>query len=321
MSFLFGADEVAKSQKAQIAATAKAQKASLKQIKPSKYTAGLDAESERLATTGFTPTSFTTPGYNINMGPNGGSLVRTADAQGWIDRLMSGGAATDASYGDLLSKLNAGFGRIGDASENSIRDSYAKQYGDLREQLSKRRVLGASFANSQLEAVKSQEARDVAMARADATQKELAMTSQVIEQQHNARMAVVNAGIQNSQYEGNIGATLSAQVSASMQNLSMARSDLAKLKASLSATGQNVAAGAVVNVNQPALSSYPQYGQMAAEAAAGPANFVGTLAGAALTGGFGGIGGLAAGAAGSAAGHAVGPGGAIGGTSPFSIFG
>lgn len=207
----------------------------------------ISSERDRLASIatqlsgGLKPVDYQGPGYGIKINNDGTiAMNRTGETQGFIDKLLSGMAGSDAAYGDLLSQITPGFGRLTEARKTDIENQARAATGNLREQLARRRVLGASFAEDQVRGLQAQydQMRDQAIA--ESMVEELKMTGDVITARTNAWQQAIADGLSQLQFEGNIGAQLTTQVSASLQQLQAMQIDVAKLSAALTEMGVNL---------------------------------------------------------------------------------
>lgn len=84
---------------------------------------------------------------------------------------------------NIRAEVRPGFGRLTDAAVSTIRDRSNVAVGNLRQQLGNRRVLGSSFANDAESRVAGEFAKEENRAKADAIIGEIALTSQIIDQE------------------------------------------------------------------------------------------------------------------------------------------
>lgn len=291
MSFLFP-KTADKSQAKQQAAANKASKKAVSYIKTDPITNKLDTLGASLVNNGLTPTSYAGPGYNIGISSGGNiNMARTGETQGFMDRLGAGMDTDEGAFGSLLSQLTPGFGRLSSARAQDIRNAASKAIGNLKDNLGRRRVLGSSFANDQIGSVERQYALDEERVKAEALVEELKMTNEVINSRSAARNQALTTAFSQIQFEGDVGQKLLQSTQAAMNNLQLAQVDLAKTAASITAQGQIAKANVYAGIQSIPLQSAPEFAGIKAQEAAAPANFIGTVAGAALGGGmFGGVG-------------------------------
>ena len=185
--------------------------------------------------TGINPVNYAGPGYGINIGANGNiNVSRNADTQGWIDRLLSGTATDEAAYTENLGRVTPGFGELTNSRLTDVENKRYSDIGNLREQLAKRRVLGASFADNEIanRELMWQQERDKVIAESKIA--EIEMTTNLIKQRSDTRLANVTQGLQQIQFEGNLGNELTQGVMQVFDHLKTMQVDIAKLFATLS---------------------------------------------------------------------------------------
>lgn len=83
--------------------------------------------------------------------------------------------------------MRPGFGRFTEAAIESIRRGTADALGTARDQLARRRVLGASFGAAQLAAIEQKGARDEFATRASALLEEIDQTFRIITQEFDLK--------------------------------------------------------------------------------------------------------------------------------------
>ncbi len=298
MSGIFGGGTADKYNNKQAKMIKDQQNKALDQIDLRKATQGLDAEYKRLQDGGgFRPVSYTGPGHNIGISSTGAiSMNRTPEAQGFMDQLMNGLGTDESGFSNLLSQIAPGFGKLSTARGQEIDNAREKAVGNLREQLAKRRVLGASFANDQIGSLERQYMQDKDAALADSITKEMDMTNQVLQARTQARNQTITTGLNEIQFESNIGAQLLQTTSANMQNLQSAMTDLVKLKATIIGQGQIAKGNISANLGNTGIAAQTDFANLDSQEQAAPGQLLGTILGAGLggwaTGGFSGIGNL-----------------------------
>lgn len=285
-SGMFGGDEIAKGQRQQ-------QQMYNKALKKTKKSAekwgerGLGYIDTALANVENSPANLaknpitmSTPGYGIQLNSSGGIINRSGETQSVMDALLSGMGTDETAYSNLLGQIQPGFGRLSQATLQDIENQSRAAVGNLREQLARRRVLGASFANDQLAGLKATYDQMREKALAENFVQEMEMTKQVIAQRTEARNAAVSQAFNQIQFEGDQGQKYAALIMANNQ-------DMAKLQGELAVAGAQVASntggqivGAQTQLGSTMLGTAPTWAQMNAEAAAGPATLIGTLGGA-----------------------------------------
>ena len=263
--------------------TKKYTKKGLKQLNSRPILSRLDAERERLRTQGITPFSYQGPGYGINIDNTGNiGMTRTAESQGVMDRLLGGLSTDEAAYGDLLSQITPGFGRLSNARRDEIERAAQKGVGNLRDQLARRRVAGSSFANDQIGSLRAEYDALKEKSLAESMVQELQMTQDVIGARTNARNATISQAFQNIQFEGNLGGQLMQSVLGNMNNLQMAQVELAKTAALIQADIQKARANVVTTMGSTMTGQASDFANIQAQIDAGPGQLIGQIGGTAL---------------------------------------
>lgn len=130
-----------------------------------------------------------TPGYNFG----GGVLTRKNDD------FLTGMRRIRDIYGGLRQEVLPGFGRLTEAGVNAIRQRAGEASGNLRAQLGRRNLLGASFAQDQQTRLDKEYQQAENEFRTQAWQQELMATNQLLEQEYGTLVA------QASQELGELG--------------------------------------------------------------------------------------------------------------------
>lgn len=100
----------------------------------------------------------------------------------------------------LSARLQPGYGQLTNAMVGAAQSKGSQAYGNLRDQLAQRGVLGASFANNQLSGQNSQNLQDENLARANAFQQEMQSTLGLNQQQMDVlAQQLANANSQSAQ--------------------------------------------------------------------------------------------------------------------------
>lgn len=186
--------------------------------------------------------------------------------------------------GDLRGELRPGFGRLTRERIEGIRAQRGRAVGNLREELSRRRVLGSSFAAREVGALESEFARQEDLARAESFMQELQAQDQLIAQElgilgQEAGLETAQAGIVG-QEAGLVGAGFEALTQAFDSSIAGAQAELQQLNME---TG--LAAGLSQTASQLINSNLTAQAQARAAQEAGAAEFLGTIIGAFVPGG------------------------------------
>jgi len=91
-----------------------------------------------------------TPGMSLNPAEKQWSLTRSPELQNTINSLGNVFGQQAIDFAALRPLVEPGFGRLTEAGVKAIRDARRSTLGDLRKNLSRRRVLGSSFAQDDI---------------------------------------------------------------------------------------------------------------------------------------------------------------------------
>jgi hypothetical protein len=162
---------------------------------------------------GFTPASFSAPGLTGRFANNRFSLNRTPAGNAALEDLRRGFTDKAAELRDLRPQVAPGFGRLTKSRVEAIRGAGRRAVGNLREELSRRRVLGSSFAQREVASTEAEFGRQEEMARAESFLSELDLTNQLINQEFDAATRGAAAVLGQLNFETSLAAELSSQAS------------------------------------------------------------------------------------------------------------
>ena len=213
-----------------------------------------------------------------------GQIPRLQGIRGELSALRPGLAGLRGDIRDLRGEVRPGFGRLTRSRVEELRGLRGRAVGNLREELSRRRVLGSSFAAREIGALESEFARQEDQIRAESFMQEMEATNQLIMQElgifgmegdlasQEFSMALQEAGLVDLSHQSLVSA-FDASIAGAQVKL-----DQMNLEAGLAA-GLSQAASQLINANLTA--------QAEAQAAheAGAAEFLGTVIGALAPGG------------------------------------
>ena len=185
----------------------------------------------------FQPTGFQAPGLGgafQKTGANTGrfDVVRGPAAAAGLRGLRTSLEGQAAEFRGLRPQVKAGFGALTKARVGSVENARQRTIGNLREELSKRRVLGSSFAQSTIASAEAEFAQQEGIARAEAFLGELGATQELISREYESRSQAFQAELSQANFESGIAAQLSASVMQAMERNAMARAELAAARES-----------------------------------------------------------------------------------------
>lgn len=178
----------------------------------------------------FSPTGFSSAGLtgSFDKRPGGGQYTVTRSAAGntALRGLQSVLGSKAKEVRGLRSQVTPGFGRLTQARIDALDRGRERTIGNLRQELSKRRVLGSSFGQHQIAAAEAEFTEREEMARAESFLQELQLSQQLIEQEYAASTAGMTAELEQLNFESSIAANLGQKSSEAMQANAFARAEL-----------------------------------------------------------------------------------------------
>lgn len=163
----------------------------------------------------FSPTGFSAPGLSgsLNRSTNTFGVTRTAEGQRSLDALRGGFEGLASEIRGLRPQVEPGFGRLTEGRVQAIRGAGQRAVGNLREELSRRRVLGSSFAQREVSGVEAEFGRQEEVARAESFLAELELTRSLIADEFKASLSGSAAVLDQLNFETGLAANLSQSVS------------------------------------------------------------------------------------------------------------
>lgn len=126
----------------------------------------------------------------INIETDMGRAIRVSHRGSGADIEVKGVSPIHKNLDQIVGQINAlrdevtpGFGRFTEAAVTALNSARDAARGNLREQLERRRVRGASFANAQEASLESEFGQKENQLRAAATLEEIGVTARLIEQE------------------------------------------------------------------------------------------------------------------------------------------
>ena len=171
----------------------------------------------------FQPVGFgTQDGLSASFQPSGtgGSgtfnLTRGEGSNRAIESLVGATQSATRGFKDLRSQVRPGFGRFTQSAIESIRGAADKTVGNLREELSKRRVIGSSFAQREIASTEAEFGRLEEQARSEALLAEIGATGKLIGMEFEAAITGITSILKQFNFESGIAASLAINASAQL---------------------------------------------------------------------------------------------------------
>lgn len=227
------------------------------------------------------------PGFRANITGDQGNLAVNLQRNPAVDNLLADfRARTQGAASDLrgLRPLVApGVSALRTSQLNQIENARNRAIGDLRENLSRRRVAGSSFANDALARAESEFAQASADVEAKSTLQELALTSELIGQELKTTLSGIDRFINQINTESELAVGLSDQARSSLIAGAQIAADVAKTNAELEMKAQQAAGQGIAGLASTALlvgGTLASGGTLGAAALAGGTQLGKTLGGA-----------------------------------------
>lgn len=154
---------------------------------------------------------FTGGGLRGTAGGGGGGVVADASRTGLINDISGVGTNAANTYGDLYNTVRPGFNDLLSARLQQINDASNAAIGNLRENLSSRRVLGSSFGQDTISRANAEFSRQRDQAIADNFLKSLDAQRQLTADTLNARLRSFQPKLDELNLEASLAANLGSQ--------------------------------------------------------------------------------------------------------------
>lgn len=187
----------------------------------------------------YRPTGISAGGFNFGGRDtiSGGSTAQRLGFVGDVSNLFKAQAGEIRSLRPQVapgfSQLRSVLGGVQQARLGQVETSRQRAIGDLRENLSRRRVLGSSFgqdALSRAEAEFSQEkdriTKEIGLEQAQTTLQELEMTKQLLTEEFNLSRASVQTFLDNMNIEAEIATKLAGGATSALSQNARAQADI-----------------------------------------------------------------------------------------------
>jgi hypothetical protein len=210
---------------------------------------------------GYQPGGFRSPGISATRGAGGNYNIRESAAlQQQIGSLQSTFGQQASDLAALRGTVAPGLSQFRQAGLSDIATQGQANVSNLRDQLAQRRVLGSSFANSQI----SQANADIEKQRTDFIAKsyleELSASNQLIQEQYQASANQFQVGINQMNFEAGLAAQLTQSANQVSGNIAMAQAKLDQESAMANAAGIGKAIGYGASMGTSMFMPSPSYG-------------------------------------------------------------
>lgn len=164
-------------------------------------------------------TSFSSPGLDATFSsPEQLNLTRSPEVNQSLSGISSAFQNQSSQLGALKPLVEPGFGRLTEAGIRAIRDARRSSIGDLKTNLSRRRVLGSSFGADDVSRTNAEFAKRENEFTSQAFVQELELSKQLINEQATAQANSFLQILQQSNLESQLATQLASGVTAVLSN-------------------------------------------------------------------------------------------------------
>lgn len=157
--------------------------------------------------------------WGLNATPTGKAfdISRTPELTGVLNNISGAYGNQSKQIGGLLDQVKPGMGAVTNAAVNTIRNRRSQAIGNLRENLSRRRVLGSSFGQDAISRAEAEFAQQEAQAKAGGTLQELDMTNKLIQEQTASNINQFQTYLDQMNLETQVATQLASGVTTNLQ--------------------------------------------------------------------------------------------------------
>jgi hypothetical protein len=176
----------------------------------------------------FAAPGFTAGGLSAMSGNGGFRIIPDAERLGLVQGISSGFGEQADILGGIRASVAPGMSELRAQRLGEIENARSSAIGNLRENLQRRRVLGSSFGQDTISRAESEFAGQRDKVAAETFLQELDMTTQVLQQEFQARRSSFQTNLDELNLQADLAAKLTAGATAQL-------GANARLEASLSA--------------------------------------------------------------------------------------
>ena len=174
----------------------------------------------------FKPFGANTPGTSFTADNGSFTATRSPETQNALTNLSKAFGNTATDFGKLRTQVAPGFGKLTEVGLRAVEDARLRTVGDLKQNLSRRRVLGSSFAEDDISRTNAEFSRVSEQIETENFIKEIEETRQLINDESAAATAQYKVLIDQGNFESSVAAQLAASATSVL-------GDLAKFEAAL----------------------------------------------------------------------------------------
>lgn len=175
----------------------------------------------------YTPPSFSSTGITGTYTGGGGyAFGQTPFLSSMVSQLQSTFGKEASAFGNLAKTVQPGFSLFRQAGLQDIENTRQQTLSNLSDTLAQRRILGSSFANSQVSQANADFAQKKAEFEAQSYLQELQASNQLTQEQFQAASQKFSTSINEMNFEADVAARLTAGASNAMASVAEAQAKL-----------------------------------------------------------------------------------------------
>ncbi len=155
---------------------------------------------------------ITTPGYALSTVGDSLTLERRPELAGALSSIQAGRLAEADRLKALLPSVEPGMGRLTEASLAALESRRRRAIGNLQENLAQRRIAGSSFAGDITARAEREFGEEEQKIRAESFMQELALKTEIINQEATARIKAYTEYLTQSNFEAELGTRVSTGI-------------------------------------------------------------------------------------------------------------
>ncbi len=175
----------------------------------------------------FRPVSFSSPGLSGTFDNNRFTLSRGAETSEALGDIRSLSQEQAGAFRGLRDRVKPGFGELMRTRIDAIRSAGKRSIGNLRQELTKRRVAGSSFASREIASEEARFGQIEEQTRAETFLQELSLTGELIREEFSSAISGIETILKQLNLESTIAAQLSQSAGSQIASLLPAREQAA----------------------------------------------------------------------------------------------
>lgn len=187
---------------------------------------GINSKKAASPMTNWSPVSFSTPGMSADATRNNVSLTPSDTRNNLFTNLGNIFQTQASDLGAVRDQTSGAFGAMAQAGRDAFANKSRQAIGNLRENLTRRRVMGSSFASDALARTEREFAQGEAQFLAETKAKELEMQTNLINQQAQAAAQEFTTQLNQMNIDAQLAASLTGNMNSILASLAQAEAGI-----------------------------------------------------------------------------------------------